>query len=50
MTLNREQGTTLVMVTHDERLAARCARQFSIEAGILSEPSRNTVTEAGAVN
>ena len=39
MTLNREQGTTLVMVTHDERLAARCARQFSIEAGILTEPS-----------
>ncbi|HEY9120689.1 MAG TPA: ATP-binding cassette domain-containing protein [Marinobacter sp.] len=39
MTLNREQGTTLVMVTHDERLAARCARQFHIEAGILTEPS-----------
>ena len=39
MTLNREQGTTLVMVTHDERLAARCGRQFSIEAGILTEPS-----------
>jgi len=39
MTLNREQGTTLVMVTHDERLAARCGRQFNIEAGILTEPS-----------
>lgn len=49
MTLNREQGTTLVMVTHDERLASRCARQFSIEAGILSEPSA-ALSETGAVN
>ncbi|KEF32660.1 ABC transporter [Marinobacter nitratireducens] len=39
MALNREQGTTLVMVTHDEHLAARCGRQFSIEAGELTEPS-----------
>ncbi len=39
MALNKEQGTTLVMVTHDERLAARCGRQFSIEGGILTEPS-----------
>ncbi|MBW7469546.1 ABC transporter ATP-binding protein [Marinobacter sp. M216] len=38
MELNREQGTTLVMVTHDEHLAARCGRQFHIEAGILTEP------------
>jgi putative ABC transport system ATP-binding protein len=38
MTLNREQGATLVMVTHDEHLAARCSRQFHIEAGWLTEP------------
>jgi len=38
MALNREQGTTLVMVTHDEQLAARCGRQFHIEGGVLSEP------------
>lgn len=38
MDLNREQGTTLVMVTHDEHLAARCGRQFNIEAGVLTEP------------
>ncbi|MEQ5837080.1 ATP-binding cassette domain-containing protein [Marinobacter sp. NFXS9] len=37
MALNREQGTTLVMVTHDEHLAARCGRQLSIEAGEVSE-------------
>lgn len=35
MTLNREQGTTLVMVTHDETLAARCERRLTIEAGHL---------------
>lgn len=46
MALNREQGTTLVMVTHDERLAARCRRQFSIEAGILTEPSSEAEQEA----
>jgi len=46
MTLNREQGTTLVMVTHDERLAARCGRQFNIEAGILTEPSTTNQPEA----
>lgn len=39
MELNREQGTTLVMVTHDEHLAARCGRQFHIEAGVLTEPA-----------
>ncbi|EMR12994.1 ABC transporter ATP-binding protein [Methylophaga lonarensis MPL] len=37
MQLNREQGTTLVMVTHDEALADRCDRQFIIEAGHLHE-------------
>lgn len=31
--LNRERGTTLVLVTHDERLAVRCARQLRLEAG-----------------
>ena len=36
-TLNREQGTTLVLVTHDLQLAARCERRLTIEAGQLSE-------------
>jgi putative ABC transport system ATP-binding protein len=31
--LNREQGTTLVLVTHDRGIAARCDRQVRIEAG-----------------
>ncbi len=33
--LNREAGTTLVLVTHDERLAAHCDRRLRIEAGRL---------------
>lgn len=33
--LNREVGTTLVMVTHDRALAERCERQLHIEAGRL---------------
>lgn len=39
MSLNREQGTTLVLVTHDEQLASRCSRQFHIEGGVLTEPA-----------
>ena len=31
--LNREAGTTLVLVTHDPSIAARCDRQLHIEAG-----------------
>jgi len=35
--LNQEQGTTLVLVTHDERLAARCQRQLRMHGGELVE-------------
>jgi putative ABC transport system ATP-binding protein len=31
--LNREQGTTLVLVTHDPGIAARCEHRITIEAG-----------------
>ena len=35
--LNREQGTTLILVTHDESLARRCGRVLRMDAGRLSE-------------
>jgi putative ABC transport system ATP-binding protein len=31
--LNREHATTLVLVTHDERIAARCGRAIRLVAG-----------------
>jgi putative ABC transport system ATP-binding protein len=35
--LNREAGTTLVLVTHDPELAERCERRLHMEAGHLTE-------------
>jgi putative ABC transport system ATP-binding protein len=34
--MNRELGTTLVLVTHDRTIAARCDRQLRIEAGRIA--------------
>ena len=31
--LNRERGSTLVLVTHDPQIAARCGRRIEIQAG-----------------
>ncbi|MFI4922302.1 MAG: ABC transporter ATP-binding protein [Burkholderiales bacterium] len=35
--LNQEQGTTLLMVTHDEALSRRCGRLLRLTAGMLRE-------------
>jgi len=35
--LNAKQGTTLVLVTHDAKLAARCQRQVEMDSGVLTE-------------
>ena len=37
--LNRENGITLIVVTHDEELAARCDRRLMIRDGLLVEDS-----------
>ena len=35
--MNKELGTTLVLVTHDEKLAQRCQRQVVMNRGLLTE-------------
>ncbi|MBL8520058.1 MAG: ABC transporter ATP-binding protein [Betaproteobacteria bacterium] len=42
--LNRERGTTLVLVTHDSGLAARCARRLTIDTGrVTTEEQQNAM-------
>lgn len=41
MQLNRELGTTLIMVTHDRDIAARCDTRIRIEAGAVAAIERN---------
>ncbi len=43
--MQAEHGTTLLLITHDPALAARCGRQIRIADGRVAEPSLN---EAGA--
>ena len=40
--LNRNQGITLVIVTHDEELAARCDRQIYIRDGLVVSHATQT--------
>ena len=45
--MNREYGTTLVLVTHDEDLATRCARIVRLAAG-TDRAVRQSLADAGA--
>ena len=38
LNLNREQGTTLILVTHDAALAQRCGKQLRLAAGKVVVP------------
>jgi putative ABC transport system ATP-binding protein len=40
--LNRERGTTLLLVTHDTMLASRCGRRLSLAGGRLVEDAALT--------
>lgn len=44
--LNRERGLTLLVVTHNERLAERCDRVLRLEGGRL-HPRRDTLESRG---
>jgi putative ABC transport system ATP-binding protein len=43
--LNREHGTTLLLVTHDTNLATRCERRLSLAAGRLVGDERRAVAQ-----
>jgi putative ABC transport system ATP-binding protein len=45
--LNKQNGTTLVLVTHDEQLAKQCERILHIEGGELEKISVGEVTNVG---
>src|SRR3546814_307785 len=46
--LNRENGITLLIVTHDEELAARCDRRLYIKDGLLvGEDARSDARRVG---
>ncbi len=48
--MNREKGTTLVLVTHDNELAEHCDRQLTMNAGELVETTgANTKNKKEAV-
>ena len=44
--LNQEQGTTLVLVTHEDRLAQRCQHRLELEAGKVANDSAATIAKA----
>lgn len=45
--LNAEQGTTLVLVTHNADLAARCQRQYQLQAGRFVSSDAKGLADVG---
>ena len=42
--LNRESGSTMILVTHDESIAAKCQRVFRLQQGKLVEDAPHAVS------
>lgn len=45
--LNAEQGTTLVLVTHNDELARRCQRQYRMQAGRFIDTTTQDLADVG---
>ena len=45
-TMNKELGTTLVLVTHDNDLALECHRQLTMQGGVLTETTGQPMANA----
>jgi putative ABC transport system ATP-binding protein len=45
--LNKEKGITLIIVTHDEDLAAKCSRQIHIKDGQIESDEQTKKSERG---
>jgi putative ABC transport system ATP-binding protein len=43
--LNREQGLTFILVTHDPRVGARCERVVRMRDGLVESDRTETVQE-----
>jgi len=43
---HREHGTTLVLVTHDTELAARCDRVLQMHSGRITAPAEHVAGNA----
>ena len=48
--LNKDKGTTLVLVTHDNTLAQHCSRQLTMSAGELIETTRRVAEQRVEAN
>ncbi|AOE49397.1 ABC transporter ATP-binding protein [Kangiella sediminilitoris] len=46
--LNQQLGTTLVLVTHDDRLAERCQRVIRLEGGQVVEDGNSASTQSNS--
>ncbi|MDE0005664.1 MAG: ABC transporter ATP-binding protein [Rhodospirillaceae bacterium] len=46
--LNREEGTTIIIITHDPEVAERCARRTRIGGGALREEQNGNPEEEGS--
>jgi putative ABC transport system ATP-binding protein len=44
-----ERGTTMLLVTHDPALAARCSRQIRVRSGEIENDSMRTRTNQAAI-